>query len=462
MSDRSFQQDSGRSYQDEQAESLLNEGIAAIMAGNASQAKQLLEKASGLRPGDGRAWLWLSATTEDPQEQRTYLEHALAADPGNGTAARGLMMLSDEKAFFATEHPSAPTDEQHLAQAETFQCSQCGGHLQFNVHQQEVTCQFCGHVQQTAKLLAADASEQSIHKALLTQKGHIWADKHQNLACENCGAVSLIPAGVTSDRCPYCGSNRMVRVAQAKDLVDPSLIALLKVDKDKAYERLRIWLSKGGLTPGKLVSHAERIHLQATYFPFWTFDGMLELSWRAEVNEGTNNNPHWVSVTGVETEVFDDIIIPGIKAQSRSELKKIEPFNLKDLVAFEPSYLAGWPALTYDFPLSKASLQARETVMRRIRTGLHSRVAGGREMRHLDHGAPNWHGMMFKLVLLPLWVGTYNYQGKKHRVLINGQTGKVSGARPRNYLKLLWVALIAILVAILLLILLTGSLVFLS
>ena len=43
--------------------------------------------------------------------------------------------------------------------------------------------------------------------------------------------------------------------------------------------------------------------------------------------------------------------------------------------------------------------------------------------------------MTFKYVLLPIWTGGYRYQGKEYRILINGQTGKVSGEKPRDLLK---------------------------
>ncbi len=44
--------------------------------------------------------------------------------------------------------------------------------------------------------------------------------------------------------------------------------------------------------------------------------------------------------------------------------------------------------------------------------------------------------MTFKHILLPLWVGTYQFQGQEYRLMINGQTGKVSGTKPRDTLKL--------------------------
>jgi hypothetical protein len=57
--------------------------------------------------------------------------------------------------------------------------------------------------------------------------------------------------------------------------------------------------------------------------------------------------------------VFDDILVPGMKALKLPELVAVEPFNLKDVVEFRPEYVAGWPTLSYDRP-SRCPLQARE------------------------------------------------------------------------------------------------------
>jgi len=39
--------------------------------------------------------------------------------------------------------------------------------------------------------------------------------------------------------------------------------------------------------------------------------------------------------------------------------------------------------------------------------------------------------------LLPLWVGAYRYQDRDYRVLINGQSGKVSGRKPIDRVKMI-------------------------
>jgi hypothetical protein len=74
--------------------------------------------------------------------------------------------------------------------------------------------------------------------------------------------------------------------------------------------------------------------------------------------------------------------------------------------------------------------------MRQFRRGLSGRVEPGQQRRNLQSGAGNWSDMTFKYVLLPLWVGSYSYLGKHYNILVNGQTGKVSGEKPRDRWKL--------------------------
>jgi len=192
------------------------------------------------------------------------------------------------------------------------------------------------------------------------------------------------------------------------------------------------WLGKGWFTPDDLSESAQKTALRPAYYPFWTFDGTLELHWRCEVNEGSDEDPHWVSRTGVEYEMFDDVLIPGSKAITRKKADKISPFKLKEVVEFKPEFLAGWPALTYDISLADATLVARETIIRKFRRSMHNKILPHRKKRNLSTGTHKWSGMTFKYVLLPLWIGAYQYKGQSYSILINGQTGKVVGKKPRD------------------------------
>lgn len=83
-----------RAFDEEFYRRTLNAGIAAVKGKDFAEARFLLRKAAEMKPTDPQPWLWLSATTQDPKEQKEYLEYALAADPHNGAARRGLAILS--------------------------------------------------------------------------------------------------------------------------------------------------------------------------------------------------------------------------------------------------------------------------------------------------------------------------------------------------------------------------------
>jgi DNA-directed RNA polymerase subunit RPC12/RpoP len=440
------------SHDEEHFEELLGYGIAALKGGDRLQARRWLTKATLIKLSDARPWLWLSATTDDPAEQRDYLEKAVAAEPSNAAARRGLVMLSDkidktrvvpEGASVEPRQPTAPEE----AQAESFSCPKCGGRMAFDIEKSDLVCPYCGTVRVIEKKLAADTAEQPIDYVLPTTRAHRWAEAQQRLSCERCGALTLLPPGQQADRCPYCGSNRLVISSEKAELVDPQAIALFKIPEKEAVNQVRRWLIKGLFVPDDLVAKVSQVSLRPAYYPFWTFDGTLEITWNCEVNEGSSKAPRWVSRSGAEFELFDDVLVPGLRSMSTDVVASIEPFDLKDIVEFVPQFLAGWTALSYDLPLSDATLKAREKVIARLRRSLPSKVEPGREKRNLTSGGGKWSGLTFKNVLLPLWVGIYQYRGVDYRLWVNGQTGKVGGQKPRDQFKV-WMTAFLFLAAV--------------
>lgn len=423
------------SFNDLSFEQLLQEGIAAIKGGNRQQARRLLEQAERIKQSDARLWIWLSATTDDVQEQRSFLERAVAADPSNATARRGLVMISEklDKSRLMVEGTSLSpktSGEPAEAEAQAYQCPKCGGKLHFDTEKNQLSCEYCGYIQESPIPQANLDQEQVMDFVLPTTRAHLWAASQQRVTCEACGAITLLPAGQTADHCPYCASHRFVRSQEMSELIDPHSIVLMRLDAKEAAQRARQWLGKGWLSPDSLAN--SKVRLEPAYYPFWTFSGTLELPWSCEVNEGSSKYPHWVARSGSEFQFFDDILVSGMRSMSTEETRSAEPFDLKQLVAFKPDYLAGWTALTYDYPMADASLRAREIVVRRMSRALYNIVEPGREKRNLEGRGGKWSGMTFQYVLLPLWVGVYQHKGKRYHVLVNGQTGKVGGSKPTD------------------------------
>ncbi|WP_129632790.1 YIP1 family protein [Candidatus Oscillochloris fontis] len=72
---------------------LLEQGRAAIQAGDRARARALLMAAVRANPQSAAAWLWLSGVLDTPAQQRECLQRALALEPDNLLAQRGLAAL---------------------------------------------------------------------------------------------------------------------------------------------------------------------------------------------------------------------------------------------------------------------------------------------------------------------------------------------------------------------------------
>ncbi len=461
-------------------EQLIHDGIIAAKNGNFTMAKKLLDQAALINSADARIWIWLSATTNDLQERRTYLERAVASDPSNTTAKRGLLLINEklagehamEQAEASTptqpptmEHvmeegeastPPQPPSTEHLmeegeaytppqpptveeAVIKTYTCPNCGASISYDIHETTLVCQFCGFTGKVDQHVLDESTDQSLDAALLTERAHRWSENQTRLTCEQCGVAIILPPGQTADSCPYCTANHFITSPSLTELVDPKAIGLFKIDPQQAGTCVKNWLSKGFFAPDDLAAKHGGMQLHPAYYPFWIFDGTLEIPWFYEDNAGTSRLPRWETRNGSHFENFKDVLITGLRKVSAAEISSIEPFNLGDLVEFSPDFLAGWVAVTYDQPLADASLHAREKVLQQVKGSLSSIVDPGRAKRNFGTGNAKWSGLTYKLALLPIYVGNYPFQGQRYRLLINGQTGKVSGKKPLDIMKVVLV-----------------------
>jgi DNA-directed RNA polymerase subunit RPC12/RpoP len=442
--------DSGQDY-----ERVLREGIRAAQDGSKNLAWTLLKQASQMRPHEVQPWLWMTETTDDPGEKEEYLERALALDPRNIAARRGLEKIRGENSkqpLFQPDEISLKreTDEPVVAKTkETFSCPNCGAPLEYLLQANALSCLHCGLVQEITERSAVD-DEQDMARILPTERGHRWAASQHQMVCEQCGAHSLWAIGQTAAECPYCGSRQLLESEETQGLVDPHGIAIMKVNESQAMESVLQWLGKGWTVPDDLMEAARRSLLRSAYYPFWTFDGTAEMSWTGYVDQGYGDNHNWVKREGTEYEMFDDVLVPGLTSFKFKTLNNLGDFYIKDIVEFKPEYLAGWPAMTYDRPLAKATLLAREQIARKLRREINSRALQGRYKRDFRAGNLNWSDMTFKHILLPLWIGTYRYKGGEYPVMINGQTGKVTGEKPRDTFKVFGI-IVSIIVTIIVL-----------
>lgn len=424
------------------AESLFQHGRMAVKNGERERGRQLLLQAVDYDRNHSEAWLWLSATTDDPQEQKSYLEWAIAADPANAAAKRGLGLLTGKinKADLVPEGAAVPAPEASTTAPaptvveRTFECPQCGAALVFEAGAGRLQCGHCNHAE-TIEARSALGQELVLDFALPTVQSQRWAVGHRRFTCGQCGASTVVDPGSTSERCPFCGAPALLAAAEDADMLPPQGLIPMGRPAATISADLGRWLKQGFFIPDDLAQVARHQRLQPVYVPYWSFNATLTARWKARVAVGSGRSRRWEWRNGERIFFYTHHLQPGTRSLPPDLLRQAGPFDMQKLVEYQPAYLAGWPAGSYDVSLAQASLEGREAMLKDAAKQLQFKAAPGEDVSELSVTSSDFTGMTFQHVLLPLWVGAYQYRQRPYRVLVNGQTGKVAGDRPTDWVK---------------------------
>lgn len=417
----------------EQAGELFRLGRTCVKTGDKALGRQHLLKAVEYDPQHSEAWMWLSATTDDVAEQRKYLEWAVAAEPGNAQARRGLALLNGqikkdevlkEGTQIAARQPAAP---QPVRVRQTFDCPQCGGRLRFDPELVDLKCENCGFVEVVDEVALKDGAR-PLDFVLPTERGQRWAEGERLFTCQQCSATSVLPVGHQSTVCPFCGNSALVQASEEANLITPQGLIPMGFEAEKAYALAREWLGQGWFTPGDLQKLVRNKQLYPAYVPFWVFEASLNIGWSADVLDRANKVR--TRMTGERAFFYKEFPEPASQVLPAKWFKRLPAFDLTRIIEFKSEYLADWPAAMYTISLADASLNAREAMVKDAQRETRNKVTANHNASNLEFTVGKFSSELYKLVLLPLWIGTYNYQQHQYRVIINGQTGKVAGDRP--------------------------------
>jgi len=142
----------------------------------------------------------------------------------------------------------------------------------------------------------------------------------------------------------------------------------------------------------------------------------------------------WTPVAGHVARGFDDVVVRASTTLPAERLDKAGPWDLRTAVGYEPEYLAGFSALRYDVDPDAGRAQAQAEMETVIESDCRADIGG--DEQHVGRMNVQYAMVMFKLVLLPLWIAGYLYAGKTYQVMINANTGEVVGERPLSKVKI--------------------------
>jgi predicted RNA-binding Zn-ribbon protein involved in translation (DUF1610 family) len=355
------------------------------------------------------------------------------------------------------------------AGAQTFLCPQCGAEMGWDANRRVLSCAYCGYEQ--APDQAGGIKEYDLEAFLHSGAGkaHGYGLETKSVACQQCGATTVVEVGVTSTECPFCGSNVVLDQEIAPDVIRPESVVPFQIGEEVALRRYRDWLGRGIFRPGDLARRAGRGQLYGVYLPFWTFDADAFSRWRAdagyhyyvqETYTVTENGrqvtksrqvrrTRWEPAWGQHSGSYDDVLVYATHSVDPDILERIYPFDTKQLLPYAPQYLSGWRAEQYRIDLNGGWEIGRAKVEDYERSACIQQIPGD-TYRNL-YVNTTISDATFKHVLLPVWIASYPYKSKVYRFMVNGQTGKVQGEKPVSWIRvaiavLIVLAIIAIVV----------------
>nr|CAX84117.1 conserved uncharacterized protein [uncultured bacterium] len=345
-----------------------------------------------------------------------------------------------------------------------FPCGGCGAGLSYSPGTSSLTCPYCGHSQELPWLKGGDTELD--FRAWLDKAGADGLlEERLAVDCSGCGASVEPDPEVTAMNCPFCGTSVDLR-GESRRLIKPAALLPFTVDTGKARELFRDWVTSLWFAPDKLKSTARRSPpLNGIYVPYWTFDAQTESTYQGQrgthylvtesysaVENGqsvtktrTVTKTRWSPVSGRLSLWFDDLPVMACKALPRSLADGLEPWDLQELGAYDPQYVAGFKVQQYDVGLEEGFELAKE----RMEVVLRERIKGqiGGDEQRIDRLTTVHADITFKHILLPIWISAYRFGDKSYRFLINGRTGEVQGERPYSWVKIGLLVAVAVAIA---------------
>ena len=349
--------------------------------------------------------------------------------------------------------PASEETEEHQETVE-FNCPQCHAATAYSARDGGLTCTACGYYEPPQKeIVGKGAEEFEFTVETMQRSAHGWGVSRKELQCQNCGAYTSAPADSLTHTCPFCDSNKVIQREAPQDVLRPRFLIPFKIEGDACHDIAREWLGSSWMTPNALRRLAEVEEFSGVYLPFWTFDATTDADWRAEVGhtktERYYSNGEWKTRTktvwkwesGHVRRDFDDLVIEGTSRLSKLLLGRIKTFDLHQLAPYEPKYLAGFQAQSYDVNLDQAWAESRHEMREQTKQCCRDQASTSK-IRNFSMNL-NFTNESWRYILLPVYLANYQYDKKPYQVMVNGQTGAISGQRPADWGKV-WLAIIGL------------------
>lgn len=294
-------------------------------------------------------------------------------------------------------------------------CNGCGGAMKWRPDLQKLKCRFCENVCEPHEI-PVDEHEDGLMECNI-------------FSCTACGAELAVNDTEAATFCAYCGQPSIVfeRVSKIRR---PRKIIPFRLTREQAEQAVRDGFKKGSYVPKEIKNFTVE-RLNGIYVPYRVYDFTYSAKQEVSVKRKKENPRVFHCDNSAD---FKNVLEDASKNFCNESAHCLEPFDFKEEKDFHEGYLSGFYADQYDENENTTEQRALE----RCKKMFHDEVVrtfpkeGTKTIVRSD-AKPSFSRAEY--VLLPVWFLTLRYKNKPYTILVNGQSGKVTGSVPKQNVK---------------------------
>lgn len=329
-----------------------------------------------------------------------------------------------------------------------YKCPNCGKILAFRADKQGWFCECCESLFNDEEIkLRFDFNENSRYKLKEKSPEKIdveFADKARFSVCKECGCEFISDISEPIKKCIFC-NNDIDNYERISGEYRPSNTIKFTISREEAEKAFYKWCGKRKLMPS---AYIKNFNIEQVYIPFQITDCVVKADAEATGKKiRTENDKKFkytktkeFAVTRKSVITFNGIPADNFSGIDKETLDAIEPFDFNKAVPFDMNHISDIPINSPDsnkkIPFNNVKnrcVNMSDGFLRQSMKGYSNLIVSKVDVNIMD---TRW-----RYILLPVWLFTYKYNGKKYEFAVNGQNGKYSGVPPLSIGKLLSVCI---------------------